>query len=1459
MQLQAGYIIEAISNQFADTDLQKIKALIAHLSNFEIESNVDFKTKSSITPIVATVNNQLCRGMPTRMSLYLERQFATTFPEYIAIVESEIDYKGVYKGHDEEGFLGQYKQALYIIDPRISSEQIRSARGELGSPFEAGFIYESLPETFNIVKDKDYGSFLTQLFEPQRSFKSIVDKNGDFTEQAVDFCIEFPYQLGEKKGLIVEIDGSQHDAPRQTILDRRRDKAVAENGWANTIRIKTSDFGETAFSDAIQNLITIINENRFLTSYIKNFKKPLLNTDIGQVVLQLSLSPIAIARVQKVILELMLCNVLAIDAEQWNIAILERDVPCAYLAIEDLKQIFNHLSILTDDNFKLPKINLKIFVTKEFADIDLNKNVETQLISEISNEENFDFFIDISMLQKKNFTARILDINSRHQVVIRSSYAPKKIETLNTFYTAQHIKYSTFTYLEEEKREDTRVDDKEKVNALRFFLSNLFRKKDFRPGQLPILQRALQGKSVIGLLPTGGGKSLTYQFASLLQAGIVLVIDPIKSLMVDQYRSLQENLITASTFINSYLDRKEKEVRLEQMQNGELLFLFVSPERMQMQEFRNVLSTMHERQIYFSYCVIDEVHCVSEWGHDFRTPYLRLGQNTINHCKTFLEPVPLFGLTATASFDVLADVQRELSNEGNILEDEAIVRFEGAIRPEIQYKVVAVEPDLEGIVEEEFPIRREVGLAKQAQLNIIMPQIANDINHFSSDINQVYKLDNLTQEEQVKAKDTFNHKIAFSVDGATFFSETCTNAGIIFCPHRKGFFGVTNRFHVGAAAGIREAIAAIGDPNLLVGTFMGTNNNDINHIREAIDEASTTSQEKFLNNELNLLVSTKAFGMGIDKDNIRFTIHLNYPSSIEAFVQESGRAARDGKMAVSYLLLNTSTAPFDNDYEINSFFHKQSFKGASKEQANIDELLNEIYYPDRKAEIIKFIQKELGVNISIKPWKGGVNRRLYVNSGDESLGYINMVNLNSYPQSAILDNISNYINANAQGYYWDWFHQTYTSSGINGLLNDREVNKPFSVIVGYGNNTKERTTKITRWLKKDVHKVYTEKIVNKFLFEADGFEDFIERCESQNPTEISILEHCHKIDEAKGWVKGTTIARFEVSYNGFRNQQDTEKAIYRLTTIGVIDDYTIDYNSKTYELRGRKKPHKQYKEHLKSFILKYYSNLRTNQLLQHGSGLKLKKLNACKGTNLMAKSLNFLVDFVYERVAAKRKLAIGDMKEASIIGLEKGNLELKEYIDLYFNSKYARENYEIDGIAYSLLNDTLENKEAISIIYKYIKAVDIDNDAEINNLKHLRGACTRLRRQYPDNYVLTLLLAYVLIRLEYKLLLPSDASTTKNSTIRNQIQELLVAGFTGVANRASIEGEMTEQELKEEYEKFRDKVFEKESQLNPTGNAVYLVFDDSILEDILLPPWLESLNDALHTLQSINHKLSSNV
>lgn len=208
-----------------------------------------------------------------------------------------------------------------------------------------------------------------------------------------------------------------------------------------------------------------------------------------------------------------------------------------------------------------------------------------------------------------------------------------------------------------------------------------------------------------------------------------------------------------------------------------------------------------------------------------------------------------------------------------------------------------------------------------------------------------------------------------------------------------------------------------------------------------------------------------------------------------------------------------------------------------------------------------------------------------------------------------------------------------------------------------------------------------------------------------------------------------------------RDKDDTDKAIYRLCCIGLVEDVTIDYLSQTYELKIRKRSEEEFKHFMLDFFLKYYSFEQASK--------KVEQIDEQKGRNYLDKCLGFLTAFVYDNLEKKRFRAIEDMRiacEDSIIHQEAEHNDkwLKEFIHLYFNSKYARHDYEVNGECYSLSKDTDENgKEDFDTVLKYIEVVSIDNSgSEVDNLKHLYGATLLCLRAHPDNAYLLLLLTY---------------------------------------------------------------------------------------------------------------------
>jgi ATP-dependent DNA helicase RecQ len=376
------------------------------------------------------------------------------------------------------------------------------------------------------------------------------------------------------------------------------------------------------------------------------------------------------------------------------------------------------------------------------------------------------------------------------------------------------------------------------TESLRYFLQYIFRMDAFREGQVEALQRTLQGKDTIVLLPTGAGKSVIFQLAALLLPGVSVVVAPLVSLIEDQIDNLGRHGIDRTLGISQILTKTGAlPDALKSFGTGQFLITYVSPERFQTPSFRESLRQVAQ-SIAFNLVAIDETHCVSEWGHDFRTAYLNLGRTARSYCKSASWPPPVLALTGTASHAVLRDVQRILE----ITEHDAIITPETFDRKNLHFQVVAC-PSAE----------------KTASLRgLFLSRIPAT---FNSNINEFY----------------LDHSRS-------------SNGGICFCPHVRGDFGVQRISDEATRAGVPNRFYA-GDLEKL-----GSGRDWDGYKRDTM--------RQFKNNRIAVLVATKAAGMGLDKPNIRFTVHYGIPSSIEAYYQECGRAGRDGKPAQCYLILS---------------------------------------------------------------------------------------------------------------------------------------------------------------------------------------------------------------------------------------------------------------------------------------------------------------------------------------------------------------------------------------------------------------------------------------------------------------------------------------------------------------------------------------------------------------------------
>lgn len=354
-------------------------------------------------------------------------------------------------------------------------------------------------------------------------------------------------------------------------------------------------------------------------------------------------------------------------------------------------------------------------------------------------------------------------------------------------------------------------------------LKKYFGYEEFRPGQREIIQKVMEHEDVLGIMPTGSGKSVCYQLPALMLDGLTIVVSPLISLMKDQVDAANQ-LGIAATFINSSLNGYETARRFQELEHREIQLLYVAPERFIMPDFIRSMQHWNVQLL-----AIDEAHCISQWGHDFRPSYLQMAEKL----NELIQRPIIVALTATATIAVAEDIKRLLK----------------------------------------IPVKNHIqtGFAREnLRLQVIKDQ---------------------KKEQYLVEYLRMNQK----------------QSGIIYAATRKE---VDRIYHLLKKFGFNA------------GRYHGGMS----------ERERTEMQEAFLYDRMELLVATNAFGMGINKSNIRFVIHYQIPGSLEAYYQEAGRAGRDGLLSDAILLF----AP--QDIQIQKFFIQQSQREDSQKQKEYEKL-----------------------------------------------------------------------------------------------------------------------------------------------------------------------------------------------------------------------------------------------------------------------------------------------------------------------------------------------------------------------------------------------------------------------------------------------------------------------------------------------------------------------------------------
>ena len=826
------------------------------------------QTQEGLVDIAQSI---LERGIWTNPSWFMEQELAGLFEKSLGWEFMQLEPERGTLGFEitKKNISDEFKRAL--VTARWQAEATDATIDDLWvdqPSFDEGSAAER--QFLEEVLVPVLGYPLLDYLRLQAPLTSLGLDPGGFGEQRTDFVID----TFRGFRLVIEVDGVQHQEPAQLQLDHKRDQALKKLGW-KVWRVRTSELGNQQSLQAT--LRTFLTQDNGILHW---GMQQLLPKARSQSLMTCVWGATVAARIQFLLLQSLREGILAWD-EPWEVRVLERDTDIAPIAIKDFSDWFELLR--------------ELYGLGEFPGI--------RLVTDL--QESVDLVVDIG-------------ITSPHLPIQASSFPIAWSRPANVVASTPQRRFSRRMIVPEEPAE----------YLITAFVQDLFRKAALRDGQKKIISRILQNQDVVGLLPTGGGKSLTYHLCGLLRGGMTVYVSPLKSLLQDQRERLVDCGIDQAVEISSALTIAGRAQATQLLVAGGVRFLLVSPERFLINQFRIDLGKFRAQWGEVSQVVIDECHCVSEWGHDFRPAYLSLSRIVRDRTNRLGVSSPLVALTGTASSIVLADVRRELG----VIEDEAIVRAAKLDRPEIEMSCIKLS---------------------QKQKKSRIREIAQDF-----------------MNKSVSLKEGLLIFCRFRGSTEGVMNITSELLGSISEEDIRFYCGEEPDWKTFAAFRTRTPGNKITQQQIMEVVPSWATHNDQLIEWEQVKSKVQRDFISGLKGSVQVLVATNAFGMGIDKPSVRQVIHIMTPQSPEAYYQEVGRAGRDKLPSKAILLFSDEDAGVTDsilapkvtidearqiykkfkernkwgggDFIRTFYFHENSFLGPDEEAKHIIILMKEI-------------------------------------------------------------------------------------------------------------------------------------------------------------------------------------------------------------------------------------------------------------------------------------------------------------------------------------------------------------------------------------------------------------------------------------------------------------------------------------------------------------------------------------
>jgi len=712
--------------------------------------------------------------------------------------------------------------------------------------------------------------YLHQQVELEQVLPAEIAKQ--FAGQRADFLLAFP----DGQGLVLE-PGDHTDAS-QVHLDGRRDAAFSQAGIP-TLRFANDEIEAAGTYSRIARSLELAGLTKYLNGTGERSERQLaLN--------YLVLLPTLIARLEYMFALLLLRRGL-IDRPSLSIAFYERDLQCAEWVMLSFLDRIQRLSDLYGLKLSLPNFQVGIIHNPDYAFGELD-----QLRAELKKRWGVSFH-DIGSHEYEGADL-VIDAAIKCNGNTQRASASSNLGVVRSSY--RHNNDTRFSYLSTPR---SIVVDQATPYLLETFLQDFFRKTSLREGQFEILENVLSQKPTIGLLPTSAGKSICYQMAGILTPGTTIVVDPLVALMQDQVQGLDEQY-RINRAVAWYAGSVEDDNVGHLLASN--LFVFISPERLLRPGFRQAMRSINAADLYINHAVVDEAHCVSMWGHDFRPSYLNLERNFRKFC-TFQghEPV-IVALTGTASQLVLIDLKREL----NIVDLDSIVRPRTFDRPELTFNLVRCPND-----------------DKEKMLETVLGAIGNRLG-------------------DGRAED---------VGWGIVFTHTVRDAWDLFGKH----VGEAKQY-------VRTVLAAPDAQAIRYGIYTGSPPKGSGIDRTFWDDYKQRTLHSFKQGYVRILFGNKAVSVGIDNEYLNFTVNYAMPESLEAYYQQAGRAGRSGQSSFCYLIFSDDKPNVTkqwlegelaempkrwDDLGTVGWFHARNFPGRSQDKAGANKVFKSALRSER--------------------------------------------------------------------------------------------------------------------------------------------------------------------------------------------------------------------------------------------------------------------------------------------------------------------------------------------------------------------------------------------------------------------------------------------------------------------------------------------------------------------------------